>query len=247
MTQQPAGWYPDPQTPNTQRWWDGSSWTPHARPAPQTQPVPTPPPPKRSGSKVWWVIGGIVGGFLVLIMIIGAIGSSISESASSGSSSSGDAGGTFTRSEIPSPTSIDPQAEVSQSAAMSSALAEATAREQDKTQFKDVGERDWQLIAKNPDAHLGEKVVIYGKVTQADSAMGDKLIRVSTGGQPADYYTINTVAKEGVDGVFANIVEGDLVTMWARVWGSKTYDTTIGGSTTAPEVKVNVIEVTGHE
>lgn len=180
---------------------------------------------------------------LVIFGVIGSIASSASDS-SKGTTAT-DTGGA--RSAAPSPTSVNPQADASQSAAMSSALAEATAREQDKTQFKNIGERDWQLIAKNPDAHLGEKVVLYGKVTQADSVTGDKYIRVSTGAQPADYYTINTVAKEGVNGVFANVVEGDLVTMWSRVWGSKTYDTTIGGSTTAPEVKVNVIEVTGHE
>jgi DNA-directed RNA polymerase subunit RPC12/RpoP len=25
----PAGWYPDPQNPRMQRWWDGGTWTEH--------------------------------------------------------------------------------------------------------------------------------------------------------------------------------------------------------------------------
>ncbi|GAB2646046.1 hypothetical protein GCM10027169_12710 [Gordonia jinhuaensis] len=233
MTQPtPPSWLPDPEGSGRERWWDGYRWTAQTRITPK----------KNRSSKAWWWIGG----FIALVVIIGAIGSTLSDTGNTASPSGGtpstDARGTATTS-----TPVDPQADASQSAAMSSALAEATAREQDKTQFKDIGDRDWQLIAKNPDAHLGEKVVIYGKVTQADSVTGDKYIRVSTGAEPADYYTVNTIAKEGVNGVFANVVEGDLVTMWARVWGSKTYDTTLGGSTTAPEVKVNVIEVTGHE
>ncbi len=28
----PAGWYPDPSVPGTERWWDGTAWTAHTRP-----------------------------------------------------------------------------------------------------------------------------------------------------------------------------------------------------------------------
>jgi hypothetical protein len=41
-----AGWYPDPQTPLQQRYWDGALWTEQTRPVtPVTASSPVPPPP----------------------------------------------------------------------------------------------------------------------------------------------------------------------------------------------------------
>ncbi|MFD4138421.1 DUF2510 domain-containing protein [Streptomyces sp. NPDC058572] len=36
----PAGWYPDPNAPATERWWDGTAWTAHSRAAQAPGPVP---------------------------------------------------------------------------------------------------------------------------------------------------------------------------------------------------------------
>ena len=38
MSSLPAGWYPDPADPSTQRWWDGEGWLGEAIPADQTPP-----------------------------------------------------------------------------------------------------------------------------------------------------------------------------------------------------------------
>lgn len=38
----PAGWYPDPQAPNFERWWDGERWTEHSSSlAPARAPEPS--------------------------------------------------------------------------------------------------------------------------------------------------------------------------------------------------------------
>ncbi|MEZ5216029.1 MAG: NINE protein [Ilumatobacteraceae bacterium] len=46
MSTTPAGWYPDPQQPGGQRYWDGATWTEHRQPPPVpalSSPVPTAP------------------------------------------------------------------------------------------------------------------------------------------------------------------------------------------------------------
>ena len=35
----PADWYPDPQDPSLQRYWDGNAWTEHTAPAAPGQPA----------------------------------------------------------------------------------------------------------------------------------------------------------------------------------------------------------------
>ncbi|WP_406001866.1 DUF2510 domain-containing protein [Streptomyces sp. NBC_00829] len=43
----PAGRFPDPSVPGTDRWWEGTAWTAHTRPvqaqaarSPEAEPVP---------------------------------------------------------------------------------------------------------------------------------------------------------------------------------------------------------------
>ncbi|MEE1752589.1 DUF2510 domain-containing protein [Streptomyces sp. SP18CS02] len=47
----PPGWYPDPQVPATERWWDGNNWGEHTRSAGG--------PPKRTGRVVALAVAGV--------------------------------------------------------------------------------------------------------------------------------------------------------------------------------------------
>ncbi len=56
--QPPApGWYPDPQAPGAERWWDGVQWTANQRPAGGVAvPVAPPRPMGQSDEKTWAVL-----------------------------------------------------------------------------------------------------------------------------------------------------------------------------------------------
>lgn len=114
-----------------------------------------------------------------------------------------------------------------------------------------VTERDWLVIAKDPDAHKGECIIVYGEVTQFDSSTGTGMFRASAAGVKvapefgfADYPT-NTMLS-GSTAALGGLVEGDLFTASVTVAGHVSYDTQLGGSTTAPVLRVDSVTRTGH-
>lgn len=123
----------------------------------------------------------------------------------------------------------------------------------DLAAYQDLSERDWQLIAKNPDGHIGERVVVYGTVTQFDTATGTESFRINLGASPVtdspqsylDHDTNSMVSGAAED--LANVVRGDEVKIYGEVIGSISYDTQVGGNTTVPAIVAGMVEVTGHE
>lgn len=253
----PPDWYPDPESPRSgrYRWWDGHKWTtdthtpsepPGAAEAPGIDPTSSVAPPPvatkaKESRKIWYLIAALCAVALVVVVAVAVsvAGESDKRSNKTNRASSGSA----------QSTTVDPAEESRKAAAAQSAqreLEQQRAADLDKSSYQATDSRGWQLVAKNPTSHVGEKYVIYGHVTQADAAMGSSTIRANTDGAQVDYYemNINTVAEAGLAS-FADIVEDDLVTMWIEVEGSETYDTTLGGSVTAPKVEVNIIETTG--
>jgi hypothetical protein len=120
----------------------------------------------------------------------------------------------------------------------------------DLSTFKQLDDRSFALIAKDPDAHIGETILVYGSVMQFDSATGRCNMLVSAEGTQKEMsydYAQNTFATAG-DGesdcpAFDPIVEGDHVKMWVTILGSYSYDTQIGGNTTVPAYDVAQVEL----
>lgn len=168
--------------------------------------------------RTWpWVLGGALG-VLVLLVVLAAIAGP-SPASSGGTATS--AGG----SSRPTPVQLGP--------------AEA------------ITAREWQLIAKDPAAHVGERIVVYGVVTQFDTATGTKAFRANVDGvehKPeygfADYVT-NTILT-GDEALLASIVQDDLFKAEVTVAEPISYDTAIGGSTTAPSLTVTKIDLIGR-
>lgn len=94
-----------------------------------------------------------------------------------------------------------------------------------------VTEAEWNLISRTPDAHVGERVIVYRQVAQADSNTGPDMVLLSAGPaqtEPWDYST--TVVLRGD---VATLSEGDTFHGEIEVRGRIDYDTLIGGSNSA--------------
>lgn len=119
----------------------------------------------------------------------------------------------------------------------------------DPNAFDEIGARDYALFVKDPDSHVGEQIVIYGHITQFDSATGTDTFRADTAhAQQDDWYDydVNTIIT-GSEVLLSEIVQDDIVKMWVTGLGSLTYDTSIGGSATVPLFLVHQIEVIGFK
>ena len=91
---------------------------------------------------------------------------------------------------------------------------------------------------------------MYGQVTQFDAATGTQGFRANVDGiehKPrygwADYET-NTILG-GDPTILSEVVQDDLFKAEATVVGAYTYETTLGGQLTAPQLQVTKITVIG--
>jgi pyruvate/2-oxoglutarate dehydrogenase complex dihydrolipoamide acyltransferase (E2) component len=206
------------------------------------------------------VVAGI-GAFLVLAAIVGSItgGGEVDATATSAAPATATEPSAAERSaaEEQARAEAAAKAEADRLAAEREAeaariAAEARAAEEaaklNPANYDTIGSRDYALIAKSPDAHAGEKYVLYGYVKQFDSATGpDAFLADTDAEQHTEWYEYdtNTLVVAEDPSILAPVVEDDIVKMYVEVVGSFSYDTQIGGNTTVPQVTVRMIEVVG--
>lgn len=115
--------------------------------------------------------------------------------------------------------------------------------------FVEIDERTLAGIAKDPDAHVGETLILYGYVTQFDANTGPCEMRVSVSATPQSSwidYEHNSLAFSG-DGdsdcpELAEVIADDEVKMSVVLHGGKTYSS-LGGGTRVPHFEVIDAEI----
>ncbi len=118
----------------------------------------------------------------------------------------------------------------------------------EKKSYVTLSSRKFKLLVKDPDAYTGKTYVIYGEITQFDSATGTDTFRADTGPKKLRIsygyvdYEQNSMLN-GDETKLKKLVEGDCFKAKVTVLGSYSYDTQAGGNTTVPLFQVDSISV----
>jgi hypothetical protein len=232
----------------TSRQYAGPPAPPRQEPARQQQPpAPQPPaaqePPRRR--KKWpFIVGAIV----ALFVIIGI--------ANGGGSQPGTTpAGAPTVAALPSAAVPAAPAESGTDTITYEVTGDSVSKANNITYVKDsppagpareLTSREWALIAKSPDSHVGEHVIVFGYVSQFDSVTGPSSFRASLDGvrhrQTYEYDTNAILVGRSTDQL-ANVVVNDQFRAEVTITGSLSYSTTMGGTLTVPQMQVEKIEV----
>jgi hypothetical protein len=210
------GYYPDSQ--GVMRWWTGRDWAPHPQPPGTGQPEP------KKGNWIQRNIGWKLG-VLIAILGLASCGAILNGFSSPPHQTTQSTAETSPIGDEEAPKSTEPEPK------------KTTKPEPKAEPAQRVTKREWAKVVKNPDSYIGERYIIYGQVTQFDSATGDD-------GFLADTAHANTMSYGFFDGentVFTgtakqldDLVEDDVFRASVEVLGSYDYETQIGGETSAP-------------
>lgn len=124
------------------------------------------------------------------------------------------------------------------------AAREKALREEFLASFTEVDTRTIATIIRDPDGHSGERIIVYGEVTQYDSATGLALMRADVASDDTTSYGWfdgDSAILRGSATLFDDLIEGDVFRARLTVERSLSSDTEIGGSTAVPLFTVQTI------
>ena len=177
----------------------------------------------------------IVGGLLIVFLALGLIGGMMETASQDGTTEASDEPTAPTEEEVTSEPESEPEAEPD---------------ELKKSSYKTLSNRKFALLVKDPDSYAGKRYKVFGWVFQFDAATGTDGFLADVGPKRKydQYGYVQRAAFVADDSkLLKNIVEGDLVTMYATVIGAYDYETQEGGATTVPQFDVNIIKRTGSD
>jgi uncharacterized membrane protein YcgQ (UPF0703/DUF1980 family) len=109
-----------------------------------------------------------------------------------------------------------------------------------------VSKRQWAKIVKKPQSYKGNRYIIYGQVTQFDSATGDDTFLADTAHRNTMSYGFfdgDNALLTGSTKQLDDLVEDDVFRASVTVLGKIDYDTQAGGNTTVPLLEINSLKV----
>lgn len=108
--------------------------------------------------------------------------------------------------------------------------------------YDDLTQRDWKLIAKDPDGNRNRYVHVFGKITQFDAATGTSRFRADVAGTleeiSATYFYGDNTFLSGSSILLRDFVAGDKFDAKVKIDGSYTYTNTLNGSISVPSLTV---------
>ncbi|MBO9599486.1 MAG: zinc ribbon domain-containing protein [Cohnella sp.] len=100
----------------------------------------------------------------------------------------------------------------------------------------------YKELARNPKEHMDKKVVYRGEVIQVMESGNNIVYRINVTKSEFGYDdTVYVTYKRGKDE--PRILEDDIVTFWGESKGLKSYQSTLGGQITIPQVNAVAIEL----
>ncbi|MBM4640724.1 hypothetical protein GS451_24260 [Rhodococcus hoagii] len=119
----------------------------------------------------------------------------------------------------------------------------ASPADTDKGTYESLTDREYAVIAKNPDAHRGRKVVVFGEIYQADTRIGETTVMAYTAGEKQLLSYSQNAEIRGSAAQLREVVKGDQVEIWATVLGEMQYTDVSDRDWRVPSLQANMIEV----